>query len=277
MVVLADGKGISQKIQNNLKEYVDQLSDPLSFHIIYLGSDPVIDNFIKYKKEFGEAIGVDVVVHRYDSNLSEVTIIKEIKEISAHASGVIVQLPLPEHLDRDTILNAVPTDKDIDVLGSVSRELFSLGTTLVLPPVTGAIVEIFNYYHIDLKNKNILLIGNGTLVGYPMSLWLKREGYEYHTIDHNTQESERAQLLQQADIIISGAGVPHMIRPENITEGVILIDAGTSEAGKKIIGDIHPDCMKKAQLMTPVPGGIGPITIGILYQNLIHLSLSHHD
>ena len=203
--------------------------------------------------------------------------IKNITDISTQADGVIVQLPLPAHLGRTSILDAVPPHKDIDVLGSSSRELFSRGITDVFPPVTGAIVEIFNHHHINLLDKDILLVGNGTLVGYPMALWLEREGYNYNIIDHTTDDRDRNEYLKGADVIISGAGQPHMITPDRIKENVILIDAGTSEAGKKIIGDIHPDCREKASLITPVPGGIGPMTIALLYRNLVTLYTQKHD
>jgi len=276
MATLVNGKNISKKIKETIKNYVEQSPHSLSFHIVYVGSDPVVDNFIKYKQEFGEAIGVHVVVHRYANDVLQTTLIEAIAEISHEADGMIVQLPLPGHLDRDTILNAVPPEKDVDVLSLSSQELFSDGTTKFFPPVTGAIVEVFNHHNIDLNNKKIVLIGNGTLVGYPTSLWLTREGYEHTIIDRSTDDVTRKELIQSADIIISGAGVPGMITPDLVKKGVVLIDAGTSESGKKIIGDIHPDCANVASVMTPVPGGIGPITIAVLYKNLMYAHMNRY-
>ena len=135
--------------------------------------------------------------------------------------------------------------------------------------MTGSIVHILNEYSISLENKKILLIGNGALVGYPMSLWLDRSGYSYDIIVKETEDQIKKKSIIEADVIISGAGVPHMITTSMIKEGVVLVDAGTSESGKKIIGDIHPECGEQASLLTPVPGGIGPMTIAVLYRNVV--------
>lgn len=271
MTTMVNGKKYAQDLQQELLQRMQTLSKTLSLHIVYVGRDSVIDNFINYKKRLGDALGVDVVVHHFDDNETEGNIIKQIQEMAAIADGIIVQLPLPEGLETKKILDAVPALKDIDVLSSSARKAFSQGTTPCFPPVTGAIEYIFRKNNVSLDNKNIVIVGNGSLVGYPTGLWLAREGYPFDSVDKNTPLKKRNELFKNADIIISGAGVPNLILPEMLSGGVVLVDAGTSESGKKLVGDIHPDCVQVSSLFTPVPGGVGPLTISILYANLVLL------
>ncbi|MCA9353111.1 bifunctional 5,10-methylenetetrahydrofolate dehydrogenase/5,10-methenyltetrahydrofolate cyclohydrolase [Patescibacteria group bacterium] len=277
MHILVDGNRIAQEIKAKLLAYTQSVSVPISFHIIYVGSDPVIDNFIKYKKAFGESIHVDVTVHHFDEQVTQEDLLSSIHVIALTADAMIVQLPLPSHLDRQVILDAIPAEKDVDVLGTKSRVQFREHASLFFPPVTGSIVAIFDHYDVLLEGKHIVLVGNGSLVGYPTTLWFEREGITYDLVTKDTDVHLRDRLLRNANVVITGAGVPHMITSDMVKEGAVLIDAGTSEADRKIQGDIHPQAFNKALLATPVPGGIGPITIAVLYQNVITAHKQFHD
>lgn len=269
MTTRVDGKAIAQSIKIELKKYTDTLASPISFDIVYVGSDPVIDNFIRYKRQFGESLGVKVTVHDFPADISESELIGSISALNAGSDAIIVQLPLPNHLNTTTIVNAVAPEKDVDVLGALAVSDFKNQTGKFFPPVTGSIVEVFNYHNIQLAEKKIVVIGNGSLVGYPMTLWLDNQGLSYNLLVKETPRTLRDQLLKRADVIVSGAGSPGLVKSDLVSDGAILIDAGTSEAGKKIVGDVHPDAYAKADIYTPVPGGIGPITIAVLYQNII--------
>lgn len=276
--MLVNGKKYAEDIKHSLVNELAKSTQTLSFHIIYIGSDPVIDNFIQYKKKFGAELGIEVTVHRFLESVGEEEIKSAIDAIVPISTGIIVQLPLPVHLDNDRILAMVPSTHDVDVLSRYTREKFSRNETDLVPPVTGAIIEIFKRNNISLEGKNIIMVGNGSLVGYPTGLWLTKEGYPYTIITEETAESERLSYLENAEVIISGVGIPGLITPSMIREGAICIDAGTSESGKKIQGDFEPHCASRASLFTPVPGGIGPMTIALLYRNLIRAHLNnHHD
>lgn len=278
MAQIVNGKLMAREIKESLRAQIAEHNlTNICFDIIYVGSDPVIDNFIKYKKVFGEDLGVTVKVHNLAVTVTQDELLTYINKVQETAQAVIVQLPLPDHLDQGVILDSVHARKDVDVLGREAKEGFKKDTHNFFPPVTGSIVYILNEYNISLENKKILLIGNGALVGYPMSLWLDRSGYSYDIIVKETEDGIKKKLIIEADVIISGAGVPHMITTPMVKEGVVLVDAGTSESGKKIIGDIHPECSKQAALLTPVPGGIGPMTIAVLYQNILKSYLNHYD
>lgn len=277
MTTIVEGKKIAQELQQEMIDFLAHKKQRPVLHIIYVGSDPVVDNFVSYKQQFGKKIGVETVVHNFDKAISENELVELINKKTTKANGVIIQLPLPDHLDRDRILNTVSIERDIDVLAEATKELFVKKETPFFPPVTGSICLIANKHNINFKQSKTLIIGSGVLVGYPTMLWMDREEYNYTLVNKKTDIYVLHQLMNEADIIISGAGQPHMIKDFFVKDGVVLFDAGTSESGKKIVGDVDPDSFKKAALVTPVPGGIGPLTIAILYYNLLHATYDDYD
>lgn len=232
--------------------------------MVQVGSDAATEKFIERKKKFGEAVGVTVVVHRFPSDVAEDVLAAEVRAIGedSRVSGLIVQLPLPLEINADVVLDSIPPEKDVDALSSSSR---------VLAPVAGALAEIFSRYGIDPHGKRAVVVGQGRLVGKPVADWLLKNGALVEVVSLETREQMRS-LIKRADIIVSGAGVPRLITPELIKNGVVLIDAGTSESGGKLVGDIDPACAEKAALYTPVPGGVGPITVAKLFENLVVLA-----
>ena len=180
------------------------------------------------------------------------------------ADAAIIQLPLPTGMDAK-ILETIPLEKDADVLSRAAREAGTL-----LPPVVGAIKEIFDTYQVEPRGKRAVVIGKGFLVGAPASKWLREEGAEVVVADSKTKDL--AGLLKTADIIISGVGIPGLVKPEMLKDGVILVDAGTSELSGKVVGDADPACADKCSLFTPVPGGIGPLAVAKLFENAVVLA-----
>ncbi|MGB0925172.1 MAG: tetrahydrofolate dehydrogenase/cyclohydrolase catalytic domain-containing protein [Minisyncoccia bacterium] len=271
------GKKIAEQIKIDIKKQISELNAEIIFSIIYVGQDPVIDNFIKYKKQFGADVGVTVVVHNFDADVDQKILTDEISNISKTSGAMIVQLPLPEHLDVKTVLDAVPAHLDVDVLGSAAVQNFAQGDTSMFPPVTGAMVAVLNDQNYSVVDKNIALLGYGNLVGKPFAAWLEHQKIAYSIITKETSQNTVNEILLNADVIVAGAGVPGLVQDDMISDNVVLLDGGTSEAGKKVIGDIDPSCYGKSLFYTPVPGGIGPITIAILYQNILTAFTSQKD
>jgi methylenetetrahydrofolate dehydrogenase (NADP+)/methenyltetrahydrofolate cyclohydrolase len=175
-----------------------------------------------------------------------------------------VQLPFPSHIDIGKVLEAIPTSQDVDGVH------YEGGSTLVLPPVVGAISEIARLHDVLFATQKVVVVGKGKLVGAPAYVWCQTQGANVEVVDRETKEANR--VIASAHILILGAGQPGLVTKEMIKEGCIIFDAGTSEDGGVLKGDAHPDCATKAALFTPVPGGIGPITIAILLRNLIILA-----
>lgn len=190
---------------------------------------------------------------------------------SSRADAFVVQLPLPSDVDLISILNAIPLEQDADVLSSAAREKFERGDTdALLPPVVAAVHEIFEKQGVVVRGKKAVVIGAGFLVGAPCATWLGVQGAEVERV--TLESGNLKEALATADIIISGAGSPHLIKSDMLSQGVVLIDAGTSESAGKIVGDADPACANKCSLFTPVPGGIGPLAVAMLFENAVTLA-----
>lgn len=263
--MLVEGKKIAQNIKDEIKGLL-QTSGPKSLAIFYVGENPVIDSYVALKKRTGVELGIGVDVLRFADDVTEESLLAEIKNAAEIYSGIIVQLPLPENLDKEKVLNSVPVYLDVDVLSTSAYENFKSGATEKLPPVVGAVKAIVDEYKIDLRDKKIVIVGKGVLVGKPVSAWLSREGFQSTIIDR--ENTDLKESLIEADLIISGAGVPSLVMPGMIKNGAILIDAGTSTSSGKIMGDIDRATYDKASIVSPVPGGVGPITVVNLFKNL---------
>ncbi len=187
------------------------------------------------------------------------------------AVAVIVQLPVPVGINQKEVCDAIPVEKDADILSSAARARFEKGDAdALLPPVVGAVREIFLRNSLDVKGKKAVVIGDGWLVGDPCAKWLKQQGADVEVV--TLESGNLTAALRAADIIISGAGSPHLIKPEMLKQGVVLIDAGTSESGGTLAGDADPACAEKCSIFTPVPGGVGPLAVACLFENVVTLA-----
>ncbi len=261
-----NGKAVADHIKEEVIKRNSEQTKKVCFTLFDSGLTS--KKFVQMKCKFAKEAGILATVREYN-NLSESEIEKEVAELAKSGyDGIVIQLPLPQGINTQKILNLVPVEQDIDILGNESKELYLTGDFQKMPPVARAVQEILQYYNIDISGKKILVVGRGKLVGEPVSIWLRQMSADFNIVDINTQIEERNNLFLNADIIISGAGVPHMIKPSMIKDEVVIVDAGTSEANGKILGDADPSCEDKSCLFTPVPGGVGPVTVASLFLNI---------
>jgi methylenetetrahydrofolate dehydrogenase (NADP+)/methenyltetrahydrofolate cyclohydrolase len=272
-MMIINGKQIAQDIKETLKFQIGNLSKVPQLDIVYAGQDPAIESFMKMKVRFGEEIGVKTIIHRFPSTVAQETLIQEIKKIAAdeNSTGMIVQLPLPQGIDVDEVVNTIPPEKDADVLSAKANELYMSGQSLKAPPVAGAVLEVFERSGVAILGRKAVVIGKGRLVGKPVAECLRKAGAEVTVLDSKTEDI--TPYLLNADIVVSGVGKAHMIKPEMLKKNTMLIDAGSAEESGKIVGDADPRCAEKCFAFTPVPGGIGPMTVAILFWNLLSDSI----
>lgn len=271
-MILLDGKKLSQKILDGLKKEILQTKKHLRLGVAVVGKNPVIEKFIAQKKKTGESIGIEVKIYPFEESITTNELRKRISEIvhEKKNTGVIIQLPLPSQISMQYILNSVPLEKDVDVLSAHSVGKFAVNKNLVEPPVVGAIKSFFEEYNIDYRDKYIVVMGAGGLVGRPTVLWLINEKVTFSVVRTSTQNPQ--EFLKQADIIISGIGKPKFITGDMVKDNAVIIDAGTSESEGKLSGDVDfGSVSRKASFITPVPGGIGPVTVAVLFKNLVAL------
>jgi len=255
---LVDGKKIRDEILAHLKQNFDSVGGAV-LGVVWVGDDPATAKFVGQKQKFAQAAGVDLRLFEYGLDISQEGLEQQLNRLAldTEISGIIVQLPLPERIDPQKIIDLIPAEKDVDALG---------GEALVLSPVVEAVKEILSRAEISLSGNKFVVLGKGKLVGRPVAVWLAQEGTAVEVLDANSQDI--TSYLAQADVIISGVGRPSTIKPEMVKDGVVIIDAGTSEQAGQLAGDADPACAAKASIFTPVPGGVGPIVIAMLFQNL---------
>lgn len=272
--MIIDGKAIAAAIEAKVQSTLSQFSSPPQLAIVAVGQNPVIESFVRIKRRAGERLGVTVSLHAFPETISGEELKEHIQKIgtSPDVTGLIIQLPLPSHIDTQAMLDMVPLAKDVDMLSRDAVAAFARGDAHILPPVAGAIQEILEREAVEVAGKEVLILGYGRLVGVPASILLRHNYAHVTVIDHAIPDL--ALHAREAAIIISGVGKPGLILPEMLTAGVVLIDAGASEAGGKIVGDADPRCGEIAGIFTPVPGGVGPIAVSMIFKNLCILSKS---
>lgn len=258
----------AKQLQQNIMELLTSRTQTkkMKLDIVYVGENTVIEKYIHAKQVLGIKLGVDVSIHRFTDDTLISTIKEKIHEISLSTNGILIQLPIPEHMKVAGIIECVDSSLDVDLLTHEAYGQFLAQKNKRLPPVVRACLYIIESQELSLLGKKICILGNGKLVGKPMADWCTIQGFPY---DQLTKENFSLDVVKQADVIISGMGAPHFITEDMVKEGVIVFDAGTTEESGSILGDIHPDVAKKAALFTPVPGGIGPLTVVALFHNLI--------
>lgn len=250
--MIIDGKQLAEAVYARLGKA------ELTLGIVVGEKNPVIDSFVKIKERAAERIGVTLLRHELPEGASTDDAIRAVHSLAATTDGVIVQLPLPSQIDGEAVLAAIPPEKDVDGISP---------TPLVRPPVAEAVQEILVANNINVQGARAVVVGAGRLVGKPTADLLRELGADVSVVGRG----DSLDVLRDADIIVLGAGEPGLVKPEHVKDSVVLIDAGTSETGGKVKGDADPACAGKASLFTPVPGGVGPVAVAMIFRNLYEL------
>lgn len=242
---------------------------------VLVGKNPASISFLKQKEKIAQELGVDFRLYGFPEDIKNDDLRQEVGKVAnlKKASGIIVQLPLPEHINRHYILNAIPREKDTDVLGERALGAFYTGRNPVLPPAVGVVNEILQIADFKLQDKKVAVVGLGFLVGKPIAHWLMGQVPELYLLDMGSDFS----ILKNADLVISGVGKAGLIKPEMLKDGAGIIDFGYSmdESGK-ISGDFDTHLpISNYQLLrfyTKTPGGTGPILVAKLFENFYQLN-----
>lgn len=272
MIKILDGKKLAEKILNNLKKKIKEKKLKLTLAVVLVGANQISEIFINQKRMACEKVGVNFKLFKFPSKIKKQKLKKEIEKIvkRREISGVIVQLPLPKNFVPEEFLNLIPEEKDLDVLSEKSLGKFYQGVLPVLPPTVSGILCLLKNYQIKLTGKNIVIVGAGRLVGFPLALQLLRGKATVSVLNEFTKDTPS--FTKKADILISAVGKPNLIKDKMVKKGVIVIDAGSSFYGGKLVGDIDfKSVSEKASYITPVPGGVGPMTVACLIENLIKI------
>lgn len=272
--ILMDGKALAKKMQEQMREQVSALTaegKTPGLCVILVGEDKASQVYVRNKEKQSEAMGMNSRVVRLPETISEEELLKEVEKQNEDDSmhGILVQLPLPKHIDEQKVLRAISYEKDVDGFHPMNVGNFFLGNESALPCTPYGIMKILEEYNIDIEGKKAVVIGRSNIVGKPMAIMLLNKNATV-TIAHSRTQNLK-ELAKEADILVAAIGRGHFINADFIKEGAVVIDVGMNrDSNGKLIGDVDTESAKGiAGFITPVPGGVGPMTITMLLQQTI--------
>lgn len=277
---IIDGRKIKDEILEEIKKGVLDLPFQPFFCDILVGNDPASLQYVRMKAKIAESVGIKFRTAEFPESITTEELIEEIENLNnvPYMCGIIVQLPLPENssLDKNKILNAISPALDVDCLGEYNNERFYNNTGNVSYPTALACIKLLDSINLNLKDKNIVVLGQGKLVGLPVTHLLRSRGLNVTIINSKTEDTDL--ILKDSDIIISAIGHGKFITGDMIKEGVVIIDAGTSEENGSVVGDVDFDSVKdKVSFITPTPGGVGPVTVAMLLENVFNVAKNKNN
>lgn len=274
--MIINGRKIRDDILAEVRRGVEELPFVPVFCDIIVGDDPVSMQYVNMKARTAESVGIKFRDAKFPLSMTTQELIDEIENLNRvpHMCGIIVQLPLPAHIDTGSVVDAILPALDVDCLGSsAAMSFYDNDNPIGFPAALACIKALDSIDDFNLSDKNIVMLGQGKLVGKPVTHLLQKRGLKVTTIDSKTSDTEA--LLKNADVIISGIGRGKFITGDIIKEGSVVIDAGTSEDNGAVVGDIDLASVENtASYVSPTPGGVGPITVAILLSNVLEVAKS---
>jgi methylenetetrahydrofolate dehydrogenase (NADP+)/methenyltetrahydrofolate cyclohydrolase len=285
--MLIDGKKISSKVRNSLKPRIETLKkDGITpgLAVILIGDNPASQVYVRMKKKAFKKLDLNSTTHKLPEDIQQTEVLDLIDELNNdnNIHGILIQLPVPDHLDEMALLESVDPRKDADGIHPVSMGKMVLGIEAPLPCTPHGILKLLQYSNISTEGKHAVVIGRSNIVGKPiLNLLGQKEDFGNATVTlcHSRTKNIK-EITKQADILISAVGRPEMITAEYVKEGVVVIDVGVNrveapetEKGYRLVGDVKfEEVSEKASAITPVPGGVGPMTISMLLYNTVYLA-----
>ena len=282
---IIDGKKVAQitrdEVRRDVEDWVGDGNRPPFLQVVLVGSDPASDVYVGAKTKACSEVGIETDTMRLPDTISAKELKSTIGKLNEDDSvdGILVQLPLPTHLSAHDVIESIDYRKDVDGFHPMNVGRLTVGQPSFRSCTPAGIFELFKYYSITTKSKHAVIVGASNIVGRPVSILLSKEeseGKATTTVCHKFTK-DLTQHTISADILVVAAGQPNLIRGEMVKEGVVVIDVGinrvadeTSEKGYKLVGDCHFESVKeKASWITPVPGGVGPMTVAMLMKNTL--------
>lgn len=274
MYKLIDGKLVSQSVKDRIREEVSALKEQgkeITLAVIIVGDDPASRVYVNNKKKACEYVGFRSLEYALPAETTQEELIALIEELNARAdvNGILCQLPVPKHIDDKAVIAAISVDKDVDAFSSYNVGKIMIGDYDFLPCTPAGVMEMLSYYDIDVEGKNCVVIGRSNIVGKPMAMLLLHKNGTV-TITHSRTKN-LCEITTQADILVAAVGKAKFVTPEMVKNGAVVIDVGMNrDENGKLCGDVDFDSVaEKCSYITPVPGGVGPMTIAMLMQNTL--------
>lgn len=275
---IIDGKKIAENISGLIKKDVERLKNQHNvtpgLAVVLVGDDPASHTYVSMNAKKCTELGIYSEIHRLPDSITEQEILKLIEELNhkSNIHGILVQLPLPRHINEDTVNEHISFEKDVDGFHPVNIGNLQIGRPSVVPCTPKGIIELIKSTGANIEGKNAVVVGRSNIVGLPTAMLLLKENATVTICHSRTKNLKEATL--KADILVLATGVPNLITEDMVKEGAIVIDAGTTKVEDKLVGDAKFDeIVHKTSYITPVPGGVGPMTIAMLMKNTYEAAL----
>lgn len=266
---IMNGKELSSKIKDEIKDEVESCFKTPILAVVTIGYNAASEVYIKNKKKACEYVGMSLLHFDYVDSVKEKVVINKIKELNddENVSGIILQLPIPDGFDSRKIINTISPLKDVDGLTEASTCKMYYGEDGLIPCTPKGILELLDYYKISLRAKHVVIVGRSNLVGKPLLIeCLKRDATV--CVCHSKTEN-LAYYTKQADVLIVATGHKYLIDKDMVKQGSVIIDVGITREDGRLYGDVNPNVEEKCSYLTPVPGGVGPMTVAMLVKNTL--------
>ena len=274
--VLMDGKALSAKIRNQIKTEVGFIKDNIGFvpglAVVLVGHDPASEIYVRNKEKACAEVGMTSKKIELPDDISEEGLLSVIDSLNDDRTihGILIQLPLPAHINKDTVIDRIATEKDVDIFKTDSMGKLFEGVHCIAPCTPSGIMALLDEYNVDLEGKHCVVIGRSNIVGKPIAMMLMQRNATVTICHSKTKDLEK--FCKMADVIVCAVGKTDLVTDDMIRDGVVIIDVGINrnEQGK-VCGDVTIQDKSKVSYMTPVPGGVGPMTITMLLRNTLTL------
>jgi methylenetetrahydrofolate dehydrogenase (NADP+) / methenyltetrahydrofolate cyclohydrolase len=264
-----DGKALAERVRAEVAEEVAELGRPIGLATVLVGGDPASAIYVRSKQKACREVGIEPIDQQLGAATSEEELVALVEQLNMDdaVTGILVQLPLPEQIDEDRIIRSISPIKDVDGFHPFSAGHLLQGSPTFVAATPAGIMEILREYEVELKGARAVVIGRSNIVGKPMALLLLAE-HATVTICHS-RTRDLPGVVREADVVVAAVGRPETVTADMVRDGVTVIDVGINRTEDGVVGDVAADVREKAGLVTPVPGGVGPMTIASLLRNTV--------
>jgi methylenetetrahydrofolate dehydrogenase (NADP+) / methenyltetrahydrofolate cyclohydrolase len=274
---LMDGKALAARVRAEVRDEVVSIGRPIGLATVLVGEDPASAVYVKRKREACAEVGIESIHQELPSETSEQELLELVRELNEdeRVTGILVQLPLPDGIDDDRVIQAIAPTKDVDGFHPVSAGYLFQGRPTFVAATPSGIMEILREYEVPLVGARAVVVGRSNIVGKPMALLLLAE-HATVTICHSRTRDLPA-VIREADVVVAAVGRPDTVTADMVKPGAAVVDVGINRVGGKLVGDVAEDVREVAGLLTPVPGGVGPMTIASLLRNTVRAARYQAD
>lgn len=266
---LMDGKALAGRVRQEVAAEVAELGRPIGLATVLVGDDPASHVYVRSKRNACEEAGIDSIHHELAATTSEDDVLALVADLNAdeRVTGILVQLPLPDQIDEERVIRAIAPIKDVDGFHPVNAGLLLQGTPTLLPATPAGIMELLATHDVPLQGARAVVVGRSNIVGKPVSLLLLMQ-HATVTICHS-RTRDLAAVCREADVLVAAVGKPDAVTADMVKPGATVVDVGINRVDGRLVGDVAEDVREVAGLLTPVPGGVGPMTIAELLRNTV--------